>query len=152
MEKFTKIALVILYLVQIQIVFREQTTDLFHEAISLLGREPATVREVVYNTVLETAAPRAGPTGQMLEPMADALAHTPAAIGILVEVHHPLHDHDKKHSEKDRVQRHRRLHGFRSSNLWCDNLARSIQKRAPPAGTRLAFAPAVTRHIVFEGT
>lgn len=141
MSRLTKTILVALYMVQVGVAFHSHLTTFLSQTIAALVPARDTVRTIVQNVVLAPADRPSTMRNEVSVTPATPLAQMPIAVMAVVgEIQLPYStDHQTGH-DKDRIKRHRRLHGFRGPERYYGNLAASLLKLGPPPGHDLAFA------------
>ncbi|KPJ85327.1 hypothetical protein AMJ57_03540 [Parcubacteria bacterium SG8_24] len=146
MTKHWKTALVLLYLVQVAIMFREQILHLFRHA------EEAAHREAVLVTLDETETVLKRSPGPGIDPyetlvQVESVDPLAALLGYALhekrEEHHPNHRHDER-QDRNRRARRRALYAFVIANLF-----RTIQRYPRPSGTGLARTMPLQRFLTF---
>src|SRR5687767_9850992 len=133
MGKLTKMALVLLYLLQLVVVFREQLTHLYRTAVESVHHQtdraanPHTGLRAMLERVVSIARPHH-------ESLAAALSGPEAVLDSPHAKHeeHHVHDDDKK----DRAKRPKRAagRGTLTANPW--HRTRRAYPPPPPAGPR----------------
>jgi len=137
MGKYAKIALVLLYVAQLAVLFKDELTHLYRNAVAAVHRDSAISlpHESGQNEgpkvslfLKRASKPRFNPNSTLF-----ALSHLPALTAVVGnhqggDEHdaHPAHDDDK---HKDRPKRHTRL---RMREIIYLNLSKSIRKVAMP--------------------
>ncbi|HTK04602.1 MAG TPA: hypothetical protein VL500_03395 [Candidatus Eisenbacteria bacterium] len=119
MGKFTKMALVLLYLLQLVVVFREQLVHMYRTAVSSVHHQTDHVANphAGLRAMLERVVMITRPATK--EALIAALGGSAAVLNSPQEdeVEHPAHDEDDK---KDRAkrQKHAALRQYLIENLW----------------------------------
>lgn len=143
MGKYTKMALVLLYLLQLVVVFREQLAHLYKTAVQTVhGTERALNPHEGFRAALKRAVTMARPATR--EAIAAAVIPVAVTIAGTDDEDGPEHPHDED-DKKDRAKkwRHLRRREFIIVNLW--GTMRALA--ALPASTG-ARADAVIRSIL----
>jgi hypothetical protein len=149
MIKVTKVAIAILYLIQVEVIFHGQFEHLWQSLLETLEPEIKTISRSTGRTSLEPDLPAMSPDGLIIgQPL--AIAQGAAAVAAMVSESDPMHSPEDKRHDKDRPRRHRRLHGFQGLERHFGNLASAIAVIATPAGHELGYWPAATPRTTFS--
>jgi hypothetical protein len=136
MGKFTKIALVLLYAVQLGVVFRDQLVSLYEQAVEMVRREPG-IEHVSYHhgesrdDVIVELKRAIQPRYDVVQTVAAAvIPHLAAHAAHTDHTEHPPHSSDDKHKDKSKKQRMPRIREIMYANLYLRDLSMAV----PPIG------------------
>jgi hypothetical protein len=125
MNKFTKMALVFLYLLQLVVVFREQLAHIYKSAVEGVTaleapkKDETSNRPGAFRAAMDNIA-KISRTGhyESVAGIAFAMTLPEFIMGSEVEPSEDLHQEDDKHADNVRKHRHRKLREYLIANLW----------------------------------
>lgn len=133
MGKYAKIALVLLYAVQLGVTFRDQVVHLYKQAIDMVHRDVAvayvTVDVPEYQTLKRSAPPLFDAHEILAAPFIAPLALGDSAHDA-PEDGHPTHNDDDKNKDRVKKERHIRMREIVYANLFQSLRTRAVHPSA----------------------
>jgi hypothetical protein len=121
MGKFTKMALVVLYLLQLVVVFRDQLAHLYRTAVETVSSETQNAtgsRQGAVGAIFEKVVKISSPEIRETLSATAALAAPATIANDASDQAEDFHHDDDKNADRERKQRHHALREYLTGNLW----------------------------------